>query len=308
MKNSISYKLLSTIIISFILGIITVLIIENYLLSEKVEFDTLGLLGFVFSIIFAGASIVLAITAISLGRSSEMAMINRSEKSIELQNEVYIKTTEALKKIESSTGVTEKRIEDIIAGRVGDIASKLVDDKIVVGKDKEILEKELRRSLSKEITEEEKKEREEENRRRDELLKQYDAYQESVLINLTNLENSKTLRIGDGSLKEKGVKLLDGLFNINNSKVGICIFYSDPFFNRVYASVDKFINQVAEELAKNTFERIYLIFNEPSEISEKFSVEIEKIKNILKQEIASKIFLISGSPEEVVKEINNYVP
>lgn len=308
MKNSISYKLLSTIIISFILGIITVLIIENYLLSEKVEFDTLGLLGFVFSIIFAGASIVLAITAISLGRSSEMAMINRSEKSIELQNEVYIKTTETLKKIESSTGVTEKRIEDIIAGRVGDIASKLVDDKIVVGKDKEILEKELRRSLSKEITEEEKKEREEENRRRDELLKQYDAYQESVLINLTNLENSKTLRIGDGSLKEKGVKLLDGLFNINNSKVGICIFYSDPFFNRVYGSVDKFINQVAEELAKNTFERIYLIFNEPSEISEKFSVEIEKIKNILKQEIASKIFLISGSPEEVVKEINNYVP
>lgn len=284
------------------------MIIENYLLSEKVEFDTLGLLGFVFSIIFAGASIVLAITAISLGRSSEMAMINRSEKSIELQNEVYIKTTETLKKIESSTGVTEKRIEDIIAGRVGDIASKLVDDKIVVGKDKEILEKELRRSLSKEITEEEKKEREEENRRRDELLKQYDAYQESVLINLTNLENSKTLRIGDGSLKEKGVKLLDGLFNINNSKVGICIFYSDPFFNRVYGSVDKFINQVAEELAKNTFERIYLIFNEPSEISEKFSVEIEKIKNILKQEIASKIFLISGSPEEVVKEINNYVP
>jgi regulator of protease activity HflC (stomatin/prohibitin superfamily) len=147
MNKKVTIGQILTVIVSLIIGMLSIFVIQNYLVAEKIEFNTLGLLGFVLSILFGGASIVLAFTAINLGKSSEQMMIERSEKSIELQNEVYIKTTEALKKIESSTGVTEKRIEDIIAGRVGDIASRLVDDKIVTGKDKDKLEHELRRSV-----------------------------------------------------------------------------------------------------------------------------------------------------------------
>lgn len=309
MDKSITFKQLITIVASFVLGIITVLLVENFLLSEKIEFGTLGLLGFVFSIIFAGASIVLAITAINLGRSSEKAITNRSEKSIELQNEVYIKTTEALQKIESSTGVTEKRIEDIITGRVGDIATRLVDDKIVTGKDRDKLEHELRRSLSKELTEEEKKEREERKKREQEVNKKYDKFKEDTLLMLTNLDNSKTMRIGEGSFTGQGVGLLDGLFKINNTKLGVCIFYDSPIYDNVFGSeIDEFLNNLAEEIAKKTFDKVFLTFNELSEITGKFNKEIEKIKNLYKQEIADKIFLISGTPEEITNEIKNYVP
>ncbi|MFW6282373.1 MAG: hypothetical protein ACOC1O_06290, partial [bacterium] len=298
-----------TVIISLILGMLAVFVIQNYLVAEKIEFNTLGLLGFVLSILFAGASIVLAITAINLGKSSEQMMIDRSQKSIELQNEVYIKTTEALKKIEASTGVTEKRIEDIIAGRVGDIASRLVDDKIVTGKDREKLEHELRRSLSKELTAEEKKEREEQRRRMEEIAKQYDKFKEDTLLHLTNMENTKTLRVGDGSYRKSGVELLDGLFEINNTRIGICTFYSDPVYYDTFVSgVDEFLNNLAEEIAKNTFNKVVLAFNEISEITDKFNEEIEKIKNLYKPEIAEKIVLITGSPEEITKGIMNYVP
>lgn len=309
MEKSITYKLIILIVVSFVLGIITVLVVENYFLSEKIEFSTLGLLGFVFSIIFAGSSIVLAITAINLGRSSEKAMIERSEKSIELQNEVYIKTTEALQKIESSTGVTEKRIEDIISGRVGDIASRLVDDNIVTRKDKNKLERELRRSLSIELTEEEKKEREEKKKHGKEAAKQYNKFKEDTLLYLTNLDNSKTLRVADGAYGKEGVELLDGLFEINNNKVGVCAFYSDPIYTDLFGSeADEFLNNLATEIAKNTFDRVFLAFNELSEMTDKFNKEIEKIKSLYKQEIADKIILISGIPEEIGDKIKEYVP
>lgn len=288
---------------------LVVFLIQNHIGAEKIEFNTLGLLGFVLSILFAGASIVLAITAINLGKSSEQMMIDRSQKSIELQNEVYIKTTEALKKIEASTGVTEKRIEDIIAGRVGDIASRLVDDKIIPGKDKEKLEHELRQSLTRELTAEEKNNRAEQIKRKEEIEKQYIKFKEETLLNLTNLENIKTLRVADGSYRESGVELLDGLFELNNTRIGICTFYSDPVYYDSFGSgADEFLNDLAEEIAQKTFNKVFLAFNETSRITDKFNAEIEKIKNLYKPEIAENIFLISGSPEEIIKKIINNVP
>lgn len=131
MNNSISYKQLLSIVIAFVFGMISVFLMQNFFTKEIISFNTFGLIGFVISIMLGGASVVLAINAIHLGKQSEELMIERSEKSIELQNEVYIRTTEALKKIESSTGVTEKRIEDIISGRVGDLANRLVQEEIV---------------------------------------------------------------------------------------------------------------------------------------------------------------------------------
>jgi len=309
MKRKITVGQLITVILALILGALTVLIIQNHLGTEKIEFNTLSLLGFVLSILFGGASIVLAITAIYLGKSSEQMMVDQSQKSITLQNEVYIKTTEALKKIESSTGVTEKRIEDIIAGRVGDIASRLVDDKIVTEKDKEKLESELRRSLSKQETEEEKALREEKRKKQDIAAKEYDKFKDEVILNITNLDNSKTLKRSDCSLKKKGIELLDGLFSIENNKVGVCTFYSDPILSVIFMpGVDEFLNNVAEEILKKTVDKVLLVFNDTSEVTEKYKEEIEKIKKLFKDDIASNIIMLIGTPEEIAENLKKYVP
>jgi len=306
--NSISYKLLITIMISFIIGMISILIIENYVSSEKIEFSTLGLIGFIFSIIFAGSSIVLAITAINLGRSSEQAMIDRSERSIEIQNEVYIRTTEALKKIEASTGVTEKRIEDIIAGRVGDIATRLVDSNIVTEKDKDRLETELKKSISKEVTQEEIQERNDKAMYRLELDKKYDTYKTEVLLNLTNLEKIKCLRMSEGSYIQTGEKLLDGLFDVKGHKFGICCFIDDPTYEKSWGKgIDRFLNNLAEEISINTFEKTFLAFNELLSIGDMFNKEINKIKKLYQSGIANNIILISGNPEEIVQLIDKSV-
>jgi len=122
---TISYKHVGIIVFSFSLGLIGALLISNSQSASTTSFSTTELIGFVMSVILSGASIVLAISAIALGRSSERAVIDRSDESIRLQNEVFVRTNEALQRIEASTGVTEKRIEDIITGRVGDISQKI---------------------------------------------------------------------------------------------------------------------------------------------------------------------------------------
>jgi hypothetical protein len=309
MDKKITIGQILTVIGSILIGIISVLLIQNCLGEEKIEFNTMGLLGFVLSIIFGGASIVLAITAIHLGKSSESMMVDRSEKSIELQTEIYIKTNEALKKIESSTGVTEKRIEDIIAGRVGDIANKLVDDRIVTGRDKGKLERELRKSLTGEITPEEKKIREAKRIEEEQTQEKYKEYKDSVLLTIANSNNSKTLKIGDGGFSESGEKLVDGLFEINNQKVGICTFFSAPFYEDIFGTdIDKFLNNIAEEISSGTFNKVYLAFNEESVITDRFNKEIDKIKSLYKVDISSQIELLTGNPEKVSEGVINQAP
>lgn len=304
MNKQITYKQLLTVVISFLLGLVSVLIIQNSLENEVIRFDTIGLVGFLISILFGGASIVLAITAINLGKSSESIMIDRSEKSIELQNDVYIKTTEALKRIESSTGVTEKRIEDIIAGRVGDIANRLVDDKLVGTKDREKLENELRRSLSKELTKEEIEKREEERKKDEEARKNYQKYKDLVLLDMANSDSTKALRISEGTFEEEGEGLVDGLFKINEEKVGICIFYNAPLYQRIFSSgIDKFLNNLAEEISNETFDKVYLVFNEDSKMMNNFIEEISKIKKVYKDDIANEILTVNGEPNSIVDQI-----
>ena len=124
---TITYKQIGVIVLSFSLGLISALLLKNAGTTQASTFTTTELVGFVLSVIVSGASMVLAVAAIALGRASEQAVVTRSDESIRLQNEVFTKTTEALQRIEASTGVTEKRIEDIIAGRVGDISHQIAE-------------------------------------------------------------------------------------------------------------------------------------------------------------------------------------
>ena len=168
---AVSYKQIGLIIFVFMLGIISALLLSNAQTGTPTTFTTTELIGFVLSVILAGAAIVLAISAITLGKSSEQAVIKRSDESIRLQNEVFTKTTEALQRIESSTGVTEKRIEDIISGRAGEISRELAEitirDRKVLPDDARKLEENIRRSIMHSVTEQSVEEREALQKRRE---------------------------------------------------------------------------------------------------------------------------------------------
>ena len=304
--KTIKISSLISVILAFILGAVTFFVINNFLIDEKIEFNTFGLIGFVLSIIFGGASIILAITAIFLGKSSEKIMIERSEKSIELQNDVYIKTTEALKKIESSTGVTEKRIEDIISGRVGAIADKLVEDKIIPDKKRKELENELIRSIKTGESEEEKRKRHEKLKEKADFLKIYEKYQEKTLLAITNMDGVKTRKFGEGSISKSGEDLVDGYYEYNGIRFGICVFYNHWFYeDTLLNDLNNFLNNIAKEISNNTFQKIFLVFNEGCEITSKLEVELSKIRMLYKDEIINNILVIIDDSEHIAEKVIN---
>jgi len=263
----------------------------------------------VISILLSTSSLVLAVMAINLGKSSEKMMIDRSDDSIKLQNEVFTKTIEALGRIESSTGVTEKRIEDIISGRAGDIADRLLSDKIVHRGNKELLEEEIRASLRSELTQTTRQERqkreEDEKKAREEAWKKYLAYKEKVSLSFANINNVKALRISDGKFGGENEELVDGLFEKDGIKIGVCTFSGDKVISTKFLidELDEFINRLATEISKQTFSKVYLVFDEETETTEKYRQTLDRIKKFMKEEISSNITLIVSKPEEIENNI-----
>ncbi len=304
--KSISYGRLGSMASFFMLGILCLLIYQNAA-SEKITLGTTEIMNFVFSVALSTASIILAVSAISLGKASEKAMIERSDESIKLQNEVFRLTNEALNRIQSSTGVTEKRIEDIISGRVGDISSKIagvLDESGVTIKNRKFIEKEIRESLMKEVavtedTDAEKAAQQEERRKRNEARKEYENYMNRIIISLSNNKELTALKIGHGEFRGEGTELFDCIYKLEDKLIGISIFDSDvpfkePTINTINGS--DYLKKLIIEAKKDNYSNIILISKE-NEYSELLQENIQMYNH----DIAKKIAYIHGPSETVTQ-------
>jgi hypothetical protein len=228
-KWSISLRQLTLFIVYILVGAASTEIIRNISEAEKLSFSTTELIGFILSVVLSAASIVFAIAAIWLGKVSELSVIRRSDESIRLQNEVFVRTTEALQRIEASTGVTEKRIEDIIQGRVGDISHKIAELTGGPGlmRDKESLEEQIRRSIIEGVRSGGKDESDEKReKRRSEAEKRHERYKNfhHALLGAFANNNFISKKLGDGSYNGIGEELFDVVAEMGDFKIGASAF------------------------------------------------------------------------------------
>lgn len=308
---TITYKQIGIIVVSFVLGVIIALLFSNSQTNAITNFTTTELIGFVLTVVISGGSIVLAIAAIALGRSSEQAVINRSDESIRLQTELFTKTTDALQSIKASTGVTEKRIEDIIAGRAGEISKQLAElasDETVSGKvDIRELEEKIRQSitgtLEKEETDEEKRKRIE---RREKMRKQRDDYEKShsrLMYSIANLPNTKILKIGHGSplpSQTEPFSKFDGVFNKDGKTIAVSTFMPTNYERYVKANVGDILTNFAQGMEADKVDQMHLVFFKTDEEDTTGVLnEAEKSLSVMKDEFSSKIFLHSVSYEDI---------
>ncbi|NKB57934.1 MAG: hypothetical protein GKS00_16545 [Alphaproteobacteria bacterium] len=293
---SISIKQIGIIILAFIFGLTTALLFENTKTDVQTNFTTTELIGFVLSVIVSGASIVLAISAISLGRSSEQSVIKRSDESIRLQNEVFTKTTEALQRIEASTGVTEKRIEDIISGRVGDISHSIAE--LASGKrkgailDPKELEKEISQSIMRGVRENidpSEKERRIQKRKEDES--RYEDFHQAVLLGFSNREGVKAQKMDHGHSLGSGDDLFDGIFTLNEKKVGISAFEKGASKNA--GRITGYVHRVAKYVLEKAIQHCILVFDAPPQEGKEIIEVISKELNLYKDNQLNHISIIA---------------
>ena len=316
-KNNyvISLKLLGFIVIAFLSGYI----FHNFIMNTEgtyiYSFSTPDLINFILSVILSGASIVLAISAISLGKFSEQAITQRSDESIKLQNEVFMETTEALQRIESSTGVTEKRIEDIISGRVGDLSQKIARIATESGERagslkpeeiEDLIRKTLLQSLNNnepnpwnqfgEYTrnqlEKEKQQEKEQIEKQVEQRKYFENH-DNLENHLTKREDIRALKLGQGSRDKSGLDIFDFVF-INKDGKKFAIIDFNPEFQK-----DSFLivlQNVSKEIQKDTVEFAYLLIYQPRE---DFETIFDEFVSIINEEIKTRISFSTCLPDQI---------
>lgn len=304
--KSVSFALLGWIALAFLLGVAGCGIVTNFLKDESITFSTISIIGFVLSVGLSGASIVLAISAIMLGKFSEQAMITRSDESIRLQNEVFQKTTDALQRIESSTGVTEKRLEDIISGRVGDLSEKIAssiasDDSESKGQiTSEDVEEMIRQTLFSElrpdrtfglshpagISEEEKNRRADREKRLSEERKIYQNHHTELLRAFSLRKDLTALKMDHGQPNGSGEEIFDGIFQTETGdRIGVSTFAS----SFAVENVEAFCQNSLEELRNETVSEVFIVlFEEDKEKRKTF----EKITRIADPNLAKKLQLV----------------
>lgn len=315
---SISYSLLGLLVIVFLLGGAAYGLFQNMSSQQTLTFSTPALIGFVLTIILAGASIVLAVSAIMLGKFSEQAMIKRSDESIRIQNEVFQKTTDALQRIESSTGVTEKRIEDIISGRVGDISqnvARIATEKREgeVGLNIKELEETIQRSILETLGEggiagsysrykEADLRRTLEQRERQEKEDAYKALHTRMLKAFSTRDDLTALQMGTASLGATGDGLFDGIYQTEDGNhIGVIDFA--PHHQKT--SVSKFTSNSLHELSTGYMSQAFILLYEP--VDKEKEVAFDDAVATASPEIKERILLVKCVPdrvEEVVKGLS----
>lgn len=274
------------------LGIVSILTIKNYLQSEIINFSTLDLLNFVFSIALSASAIVLAITAIILSKNSEQFISHQNNESRDLQNEIFSRTIEVLGEIRSSSGITEKRIDDI--------SKKIADVPRLTGGGREEKIKEIMRRDLLSTTSQLDKFKEKENKKEEE-------FKNEVMLKIANTERVIAEKIGEGDFDESGKELVDGLFSLDAKKFSVSTFYIndhdgvfDVFGQDTYK--DYFLS-LLREISSGTFFKSFLIFNKKVEEDPSFVELYKKTRSLLKDEIKDKLVIVSGQPEEIIKKI-----
>lgn len=314
-SSSISYSTLVAIFVSLIVGAVIVLIAIKVVGASVETFTTSELLSFLFAVVLSAASIVLAITAISLGKASERAMIERSDESIRLQTEVFAKTTEALQRIESSTGVTEKRIEDIISGRAGAISDRVVDrlieERSVKTKSRKALEMDVRQSVMQALSTEAKgKESEQEREAAKRIVEdraKFQKFTDDVLQHMGNYPDVHARKLGQGSFLGEGEDLCDGVFDINKRRIGVCTFMTKGYLPSYENELFEYFFKLSKEIAKGTFEEVLLVFDDVVPEDSVFHKALHTLKDLAKEELFSKLIMLGGKPEDVNKRLDDQI-
>lgn len=294
-QSYVTYGQLTVVAISAFIGAVSVLLFQKLVGGGATHIDTLGLIGFTLSVLLSGASIVLAVSAIMLGKFSEDALIRRSDESIRLQNDVFLKTTDALQRIESSTGVTEKRLEDIVAGRVGALSQSIAEIATAQprGKRPRDLEEQIRNSILKELRPEigvsaEMRQAALEERRRqvEDERKLYQKLLEELRITVANQEGVELKHLGEGKIQGEGLDLFDVAAKKGDKIFGFCLFRVTSAEQIIDGD---FITRLANRLASGLVNRVVVFLDITSEANRDINPLIETLKTTLRDDVFNAI-------------------
>lgn len=319
-----------TIVIAFCVGIFSTLLFLSFLGEGQVTLSTTSIISFIFTVALGSASIILALIAINISRKAEDVIILRSDEGIRLQNEVFVRTTEVLSKIMASTGVTEKRIEDMISGRTMVIAKEVVEKSLPEREaivTKEIAKKitsDIASSLTSELiplissppsrAEKILKLKETKQKKQTEVYEKWKEFRTSVIDNLKGFANVEIIREIEGNLdSEDPAEFWDAILEIGGKRVGIDTHTEaqiaegrNNFWKKNQSARIDFVRRLTWRIQQDAIPLAFVvsdenIWNKDVEISEIAHLFEEFNKKLPK----FKVITLFGNPNSLAKQIHS---
>jgi hypothetical protein len=310
----------------FFAGVATTLLFQNWLGREQLTFTTSELISFIFGVALATAAVVLAVAAISLGKASEEAMIRRSDESIRLQNAIFTHTSEALTRIESSTGTTEKRIEDLMTG-IRDIsvrvAKEVSQDDVVPSPPEPELADRIERSLLQELARlatqqsvsmsaEPKRESSDASAQGAKdpslvgvtLFSSYEREMDVLLAKLASEPNLEFLKIGRGKTVGKDLEKYTSVYQANDKRVAVVILPSTSFIllqgNERWSG---WLNSIELDLATRAIDEFVIAVLGPRSPVADIDLQLKRWVENQSPEMRKHIHLIEGDTEAILNQM-----
>lgn len=327
-RLSVPIWLLITICITFLIGLVAGLVINKLLGPEQISFSTVALISFVFTVALGASAIILAVITIVLSRNAEDALIRRSDEGIRLQNNVFVRTSEVLSKIQASTGVTEKRLEDIIAGRtvplVQEAVAKSKLDEAGLSKDAvDKISKDLAESLKSEIlplimsapssAEARLVAIEAKQNKEEAIKKRWSKFRSEVIDEIRQVSGVEIISETEGNIAaDKSEEFWDAMIKVNNKGIGLDIHTKEQlwegegdYHNLLTSSSArrKLISVLSLQALEDNIENVFIIFDEDI-WSESKIAELPKLMDIFNQNSkVSTIVPLSGNPKDIAQKI-----
>ena len=324
-KTTLPIWLLTTILITLVIGGVAGLLLQNVLSSHQFSLSGPGLISFVFTVALGAASIILAIITMILSRQAEDALVRRSDEGIRLQSDVFVRTNEVLSKIQASTGVTEKRIEDIISGRTNIIAQEVLEKSLhgrleldgqTIEKLKEDLAASLRSELLPLVASEPRitLQRLEEMERKQEIKKgiseEWKEYRTAVVNAVQKASGGQLISETEGLFSaDESEKFWDAIFDFNGTKVGFNIQiarqYSDVggSYHNIFMTPQgrrRFWAKLSVRAIQDELAAVALVFNEDVTENKHFQ---KLLLMFQKMDSQFNTVLLIGSPEQIVQAV-----
>lgn len=319
-----------TVVLVFAAGVVCASLAGNLLAKENITFSTQSLVSLVFTVALGAASIVLALIAVSITRKGEDALIRRSDEGIKLQNDAFVKTTEVLSQIRASTGVTEKRIEDIISGRSGVIAKEVVERSLP--KQEAVLTKETTEKITKGIAdslkqelfalvssppaaaEEKLTELAAKQTKTEEIEARWGVFRKSVVDALKGLSGVKVIRDKEGSVYgDDEASFWDAVLQIGHKRVGLDVHIQEQVDARSgYFDWEtnpntrtKFVRRLTWRIAEDAIDFVFVVFDKNVWKQKGMEHMAGLLDRFNEGSSKSRIVRLTGDPQSIAKQIHS---
>lgn len=319
---------ISIVVIAFGIGFVIALFLQNFLAKQDITLTTQQLILLVFTVAVGAASVILAVVAIVISRKAEESLTRRSEEGIRLQNEVFLRTNEVLSKIQTSTGLTEKRLDDIITGRAGVIAQAALDKSL--GMPEPILTKEMAQKIKEDLARSIKEElvplisspasaieqilstKEAEQRTRDEVNAKWRDFRESVVARLRQFPDVTFVSEAEGNVgSEDSSTFWDAVVSINDKRVSLDVHTKDQLAVAVGVYLwrtdnrerSRYVRRLTWRIQQDELALTFVVFDEDVWQEEGTREVARLLDDFSERDSKARVVRLFGDPDSLAEQI-----